>query len=84
MNGRKDSARRLRFGHIDPQKRFAEGRHDLRKATARQTKLCCVLRVDADEGFRRMGAKTRATPRARHGVPLIAHAPCIEHQRKIR
>ena len=55
-----------------------------RKAVVAHPNTCRVVRMDLDEWLGAMRGELRAHAGARHGVPVVAHAPGVETEREVR
>ncbi len=83
MNGSKEGAAALPVADHDLEHAGAvTGRH-LGEAAVGKSRRLGVGGMHLDERLGRMRAEPRGEPRPRHGVPLVAHAPGVEPERKV-
>jgi hypothetical protein len=84
MDGGKQRAATLQFAAHDPENASAIQSPQLCESTIDEPCRCRVLGMDLDERLADMVGEPWAQARACHGMPLVAHAAGIEHERKLR
>ena len=82
MNGREQRARLLPVRNGDLEHARAPAGRDLGKAAIGEIHRLGVGGMHLDERLRHVRAQSRALPRPRHGVPLVAQAAGVEAKRK--
>src|SRR5215475_8884173 len=83
MNRREQTAAPLPLVDGDLEHARAPASSDFGKVPVREIECLGVGGMHFHERFRRMRAEPRAQPRARHGVPLVAHPAGIKTKRKL-